>query len=151
MKKIKIFSLGLLLTVTSSCSDFLTELPDGSIPQDEAIQNLEDCSSAVIGIYSAFKSSALYSGYMTHLPDIQADLAYLSLSNTGTYADIYRWNINPTTSQITSVYSGLYSVIARCNFFMDYKDRVRETLTTEADIKTFEKRLGDVYFARVRV
>lgn len=148
MKKIKIFSLALIMAITTSCSDFLTELPNGSIPQDEAIKNLDDCSAAVIGIYSAFKSSALYSGYMTHLPDIQADMGYLTLSNTGTYADIYRWNIKPTTSQIMSVYSGLYSVISRCNFVMNYKDELYATLTTDAEKKVFEKRIGDVYFAR---
>ena len=148
MKKLKIFSLILLTAATTSCSDFLTEMPNGAIPQDDAIKTLDDCDAAIIGIYSTFKSSALYSGYMTQLPDIQADLAYLSLSNTGVFADIYRWNINPSTAQITSIYSALYQVISRCNFFFDYADRVRETLTTESEIKTFEKRIGDAYFAR---
>ena len=136
------------MAVSSSCSDFLTEMPNGSIPQDEAIKTLDDCRAAVVGIYSAFKSSALYSGYMTQLPDLQADMGYLSLSNTGVYADVYRWNINPSTSQIVSIYSGLYQIIARCNFFFDYTDRVRESLTSESDIQILERRMGDVYFAR---
>lgn len=112
------------------------------------MKTLDDCSEVVTGIYSAFKNGALYSGPLTILPDIQADMAYASSTNMGQYTAAYRWEIKPNDTDVESIYAGLYQIVARCNFFLDYKDQVYETLTKEEDKKTFEKRLGDVYFAR---
>lgn len=149
MKKINTLFLLLLLALSHfSCSGFLDEYPDSSIPEKEAMKTLKDCDAVVTGIYSAYKTSALYSGVLTQLPDIQADMAYASMTNTGQFTEIYRWDIKPTNSEIEGVYLGLYTIVARCNFFMDYKDQVWATLTTETDKETFKKRLGDVYFAR---
>ena len=73
MDKLKIYSLALLLVTCLSCSDFLDKHPDDAIPQEEALTNLKDCNDYVVGIYSAFKNSALYSGSLTLLPDLQTD------------------------------------------------------------------------------
>lgn len=149
MKKINIIFLFLFLALGgSSCSGFLDQYPDSAIPEEEAMKTLADCDAVVTGIYSAFKSSALYSGSMTLLPDIQADMAYASTTNTGQYADTYRWDIKPTNSEMESVYYGLYTIVSRCNFFLDYKDQVWGTLTTDKEKATFNKRLGEVHFAR---
>lgn len=131
-----------------SCSGFLDEYPDSSIPEKEAMKTLSDCDAVVTGIYSAFKNGALYSGSLTQLPDIQADMAYAAGTNTGQLTEVYRWDIKPTNVEMESVYYGLYTVVSRCNFFMDYKDQVWATLTKQSDKDVFNKRLGDVYFAR---
>lgn len=149
MKKINIIFLSLLLALGgSSCSGFLDQYPDSAIPEEDAMKTLADCDAVVTGIYSAFKSSALYSGPMTLLPDIQADMAYASTTNTGQYADTYRWEIKPTNAEMEAVYFGLYTIVSRCNFFLDYKDQVWGTLTTDQEKATFNKRLGEVHFAR---
>ena len=149
MKKIKIASLCFLFALgATSCSDFLDRYPDSAIPEKDAMKTLDDCSEVVTGIYSEFKNGALYSGPLTILPDIQADMAYASSTNMGQYTAAYRWEIKPNDTDVESIYAGLYKIVARCNFFLDYKDQVYETLTKEEDKKTFEKRLGDVYFAR---
>lgn len=148
MKKLKIrFLLLSLVFAATSCE--LDLAPDGSVPESEALRTLKDCDAWVIGVYSSFKNSALYSGSMTLLQDIQADQAYAALrTNSGIYTNFYQWNIKPTTSDIADVYNGLYTVVSRCNFFLDYKHQVEGTLTTKADKENFNKRLGEVYFAR---
>lgn len=148
MKQIKIlFLLMSLLFTTSSCDMDLA--PDSSVPEGEALKTLSDCDAWVVGIYSAFKNSALYSGSMTLLPDIQADMAYAALTtNTGFYTNFYQWNIKGTTDEVASVYNGLYTIVARCNFFFDYKEQVEANLTADADKTNFKKRLGEVCFAR---
>lgn len=148
MDKLKIYLLALTLLVSASCSNFLDKDPDSAIPDEEALTTLKDCDDYVVGIYSAFKNSALYSGALTILPDLQADFVYPVNGYTNTYGDIYRWEIRPTTSQMADVYSGLYLVVSRCNFFLDYKEDVELTLKTEEDKQAFEKRLGEVYVAR---
>ena len=146
MKKI-LFLLMSLMFVMTSCEMDLT--PDSAVPEHQALRTIDDCDAWVVGIYSAFKNSALYSGYMTLLPDIQADMAYAALkTNTGFYSNFYQWNIKSTTDEIAAVYNGLYTIVARCNFFMDYKAQVEANLKTEKEKQEFKKRLGDVYFAR---
>ena len=75
-----------LVFTTTSCDMDLT--PDSAVPEHEALRTIDDCDAWVVGIYSAFKNSALYSGYMTLLPDIQADMAYAALNtNNGFYTN----------------------------------------------------------------
>ena len=72
-----------LVFTTTSCDMDLT--PDSAVPEHEALRTIDDCDAWVVGIYSAFKNSALYSGYMTLLPDIQADMAYAALKNLSVF------------------------------------------------------------------
>lgn len=148
MRKLKILLLLPILAFTvSSCE--MNLVPDGSIPEKEALRTVKDCDAWVLGIYSAFKNDALYSGSMALLQDIQADMAYAALkTNSGIYTQFYQWNIKSTTSEIANVYNGLYMIVSRCNFFFDYKDQVEATLKTTADKDDFKKRVGEVYFAR---
>lgn len=148
MNKLKIYSWAVLLFTCFSCSDFLDKYPDSAIPQEEALTTLKDCDDYVVGIYSAFKNSALYSGYLTILPDLQTDLVYPVNGYGNVYADIYRWDIHATNVNIRDVFQGLYLVVARCNFFMDSREVVEASLKTDADWENYHKRLGEVYFAR---
>lgn len=113
------------------------------------MKTLDDCSEVVTGIYSAFKNGALYSGPLTILPDIQADMAYASSTNMGQYTAAYRWEIKPNDTDVESIYVGLYQIVARCNFFLDYKDQVYETLTKEED-KRLSKSVWVMYILPVR-
>ncbi len=134
-----------LMGTTSSCLD---KYPDNAIPQDKAINTLDEFDQAAIGLYSAFKSSALYSGYLTILPDIQCDLAYAVNGYTNTFGNIWRWDILSTNSEITAVYASLYDVIARANFMLEYAPRVELTLTNDDEWEQYNQICGEAYFAR---
>ena len=113
IKKIKTYIV--LAAVALSVSSCLDKYPENAIPSDQAIQTVNDVDQAVIGIYDAFKSSALYSGNLTLLPDIQTDLVYGVNGSTGIYGPIWRWNdILSNDKDIEKVYSALYTVIGRC-------------------------------------
>mgnify|MGYP000306783046 len=71
IKKIRNYIL--LAAVALSAASCLDKLPEDEVPFDNAIRSVSDVNQAVIGIYDAFKSSALYSGNLTLLPDLQAD------------------------------------------------------------------------------
>ena len=73
MQKIKIFLVALTAFAAVSCLD---KVPGSAIPQPEAMQTFDDAEQTVTGIYSLFKSSALYSGLLTILPDLQTDMVY---------------------------------------------------------------------------
>ena len=58
MQKIKIFLVALTAFAAVGCLD---KIPGSAIPQDQAMQTFDDAEQTVTGIYSLFKSSALYS------------------------------------------------------------------------------------------
>ena len=140
----------LLIIIAASLSvvSCLDQYPEDAIKEDNAITTLDEADQAVIGIYSDFKSGALYSGLLTLLPDIQADLVYAVDGFTNTYGNFWRWEILPTDTDVEAVYGALYSIIGSCNFFFDYNDRLRETLKSDQDFKQLESLEGEVYFAR---
>ena len=126
----------------------LEKFPEQAIPEEKALTTVEEANQYVLGVYADFKSSALYSGLLTLLPDIQADLVYAVDGYSNTYGDIWRWEILPTSNEITSVWAALYGVIGDCNFFFDYEPALRASLNSDEDIENLDELCGEVYFAR---
>ncbi len=146
MKNIKLFILlAFMAFCATSCLD---KYPEDAIEQDKAITNIDQADEAVIGIYSSLMGGALYSGYLTLLPDIQADLAYAINGYTNQFGSIWRWEINPTDPEIEAVYSSLYEVIGNSNFLLDNAAKLKTTLKSDSEIEYLEKLCGEAYFAR---
>ena len=118
------------------------------VPADKAITTVDEVDQAIIGIYASWLNGALYSGYLTLLPDIQADLAYAVNGYSNQFGNTWRWNILATEPEYESVYAGLYNVITRCNFMLDNVDRVRQTTTNDDDLDRLDQYCGEAYFAR---
>lgn len=131
-----------------SLSACLEKYPADAIPEDDAITTIDGANQFVIGIYADFKSSALYSGLLTLLPDIQSDLVYAVDGYSNTYGDVWRWEILATNEQITAVWATLYRVIGDCNFFFDYEPSLRESLRTDDDVDALNELCGEVHLAR---
>ena len=129
----------------SSC---LEKNPKDYIIDTEAMTSLNGAEQIVTGIYTAYMSSGLYSGYLTLVPDIQSDLVMAVEGNSNTYGEIYQWTFRPTSREIESIYAGLYTVIGRCNFYLDQVDALRATLQSDIDIMTLDQYTGEVYCAR---
>ena len=129
----------------ASCLD---KMPGDAIAESDGMKTFYDAEQTLTGIYSAYMSSALYSGYLTLLPDIQADLVHAVQGNSNTYGPIWEWDIRPTSSEIKGVYASLYTVIARCNFYLDQVDALRESLTDDDEITFLDYYTGEVYCAR---
>ena len=147
IKKIRNYIL--LAAVALSAASCLDKLPEDEVPFDNAIRSVSDVNQAVIGIYDAFKSSALYSGNLTLLPDLQADFVYAVNGYTNTYGNIWRWkDILATNTDIEAVYQALYAVTNRCTFMMERVDYVRKNTTVDADIEKLDQYCGEAYFAR---
>lgn len=147
MKKNLLYTF--LLALALSVSSCLDKYPENAILADDAITTIDEADQAVIGIYSSFLSGALYSGYLTLLPDIQTDLVYAVNGYTNTYGDIWRWNdILATNSQIESVYAALYTVIGRCNFLLDNAENMRKKMTDDDALDQLDVYCGEAYFAR---
>lgn len=146
IRKIKLYIT--LAAVALSATSCLDKYPEDAILEKNAMTTVEHANQVVIGIYAGFKSSALYSGYLTLLPDLQTDLAYAVNGYSNVYGDIWRWNILATNSNITSVYGQLYAIIGRCNFFLENVDRVEANTVDDSKLEKLDGYKGEVYFAR---
>lgn len=146
MKNIKTYLFGAaLMTLATSCLD---KEPTHAILADEAITNVSEANQAMIGIYADFKSSYLYSGNLTLLPDIQADLVYAVNGYSNVYGDVWRWNINATNSDIEAVYGSLYKVIGDCNFFFEEVAKWENNIEDDTAYEQLQGIKGEAYFAR---
>lgn len=143
MKALLVLVAGMMLL--TSCLD---KEPGSAIPQQEAMQSFSDAEQTMVGIYAQMKSSALWSGMLTLLPDIQTDLVYAVDGYTNTYGQIWQWDIRPTSSEIGSVYAALYSVISNCNFYLERVDQVRAGLVNDDQIATLDVYTGEIYAIR---
>lgn len=136
------------LVTASSCKDFLTQMPDDAIPEDQAMTNLDEATQVIYGVYSAFRNPALYTSGLTTIPDLQADYMYAVEGYGNVYGDIFDWSFKSEQGNMTNTYSALYNVIYRTDYFFHYLPKVEATLKTEADKLAIDKCIGDAYMAR---
>ena len=141
-------SVAMLAAISISATSCLDKYPNDGILADRAINTLDELDQAAIGLYASFLSGALYSGYLTLLPDIQCDMAYAVNGYTNIYGNVWRWDILATNSEITAVYASLYAAIANANFMLQYASRVEQTLVTDEEFEQFNQICGEAYFAR---
>ncbi len=144
--KIKIYTL--LIVAPLVCFSCLDKYPDDSILAEDALNTVDEIDQASYGLYSGFKSGALYSGYLALLPDIQADLVYAVNGYSNTYGNIWRWDILSTNEEVESVYAALYGIIARANFLLDKAEALLPKLIEDSDINVVELCQGEAYMAR---
>lgn len=137
-----------LIAAVIGLSSCLEKLPGDAIPEKEGMKTFSDAEQTLTGIYSAYMSSGLYSGYLTLLPDIQTDLVYAVQGNTNTFGEHWLWEYKPTNAEVEAVYSSLYRVIGRCNFFLDQVDELRSSMTDDENIQIIDYYTGEVHCAR---
>ena len=145
MKFVRVMVVAALALGLSSC---LEKTPGDYIPETESMKTLNGAEQVLTGIYTAYMSSGLYSGYLTLCPDVQSDLVYAVQGNSNTLGNIWQWDIRSTNSEVESVYAALYRVIGRCNFFLDQVAALRKSMTDDDSIETLDYYTGEVYCAR---
>lgn len=136
------------LAVLAAVPSCLEKYPGDAILEKDAMLTLSDAEQSLVGIYASFKDGALYSGYLTYLPDIQADLVYAVEGFSNTHGDIWQWNIRTTNEEIETVYASLYAIIGECNFFLERVGKLRSTLVDDSQIEALDSWTGEVYCAR---
>ena len=150
MKKIytNIMKAAAVIAVVFGAASCLDKMPTDAIGEEQGMKTFSDAEQTLTGIYSAYMSGALYSGYLTLLPDIQSDLVHAVQGNSNTYGTLWEWDIRPTSQEIKSIYGSLYTVIARCNFYLDKVNELREKITDDDNITYLDYYTGEVYCAR---
>lgn len=85
------------LLVLTACLD---KVPESAIPEQDALKSYQEAEQFLTGIYAEMMSGALWSGYLTLVPEIQADLVYAVDGYSNAYGNIWQWDIRPTNAEI---------------------------------------------------
>lgn len=125
MKTLKhIFVAFCIITIATSCEDFLNEEVPGSLPEEEFYQTDEDAELAVTGIYdmtSAHYFSSWNSLYM--VKTMLSDESNAGGSNNGDqkgYQDLDDFNIDSQNDKVEDSWKMLYFAIYRSNKAINY-------------------------------
>lgn len=144
----KLVTLAVVVGIATATTSCLDKLPESAIPTDEAMQTFDDAEQTLTGIYALLKSGALYSGYLTLLPDIQTDLVYAIDGYSNSYGSFWQWKIRSTNGEIESVYAALYNVISNCNFYLERIDDIVAAQTDDERISILQQYTGEVHTIR---
>lgn len=136
-----------LVLIVLSANSCLEKFP-GDAYEDKDWESIYDAEQELIGTYALMKSSALYSGYLTLLPDLQTDLAYAVEGFSNTYGDIWQWKLRSTTREIEAVYASLYTVIGQCNHYLAKYEKLRPELVSDSQIDALDSWTGEIYGIR---
>lgn len=144
MKKIlfSLFAAGLMLT---SCN--MDKDQPGTTLASESVQSVEDVALFRNNLYGQIR--ALTSGSYVVGTDMQTEYFVGLRGNGGRGSTWTQSNINPSTSEIVSPYSGCYGAIATCNFLLQKTNELIASGTlTDEDMIYINRYLGETYFMR---
>lgn len=119
MKKI-LFALLMVGALVTSCD--MDKKPYGSLDNDTAIQNLNDCRRFRNGLYASMRS--LTTGGYVNYPEIQMDIFQGVTTNGNRIGEFSNGNINSSTRDIATIWGNIYSVINSANFIINKMDEM---------------------------
>lgn len=115
MKYIKIFILVLVTMATFSCQEQLDLQPEQSLSTGEALADIAGMETALLGAYDALQNVNYYGREFVVIPEIEADLVYLSINNSNRFVLNYTYQFTPTNGDFTGMWNIAYSGILRAN------------------------------------
>lgn len=122
MKKLLYTFLGLGALLATSCSMDLE--PVGSIPDDKAFETINDVEYFRNGFYNRVR--ALSTGGYISYTEIQMDQFLGTAINGNRIGALNNGNVMSNDGDIESIWGGLYSGIADCNYFLEKAPKLVE-------------------------
>lgn len=133
------------LTTLFSCS--MDRMPEGSISDKESLITATDYEKFSIGLHSTMRT--ITSGDYVVLSDIQFDDFNAVLGNGNRRMEFYNGQVQPSTGEIASIYSGFYTMIAQANFLLDQAvEKLAAMDLYGTDSLMVERAAGQAYFFR---
>lgn len=152
MKSFKIFSLLLLAGVTvSSCSKSLDLKPIDQVVEENAFLDVPSLERGLLGAYQTFnqRTTTDYGAYGYHIwaSAVYSDEATMPTeNNTGRGAIPYRWQVDPSTTDVTNTWAAYYFGINRANRVLAAAEKI--TTNNAADEATKNKVMGEALALR---
>ena len=130
MKIFKTAIIGLLLSATMGCEDYLDLQPISEETSSNAYDTASQIEAALVGAYESFQSSEYYVWDNVLLQDVRSDNCYAGGDNPEIFQYDYI-DIAPTHSRLFTHWSNLYNSISKANLVIERVDGINDPLLTE--------------------
>ena len=120
--KIIPFLLILCLCLFSSCTKELDIDPAQSLSTSEALGDLPAMQIALNGAYNGLQGISHYGRDYLVVPEVSANLVYVSFTNSGRFTGIYDYNFTTRNGYVGGVWNSLYNTILRVNNILNNVD-----------------------------
>lgn len=146
MKKILYTFLGLGALLATSCN--MDHEPVGSIPDDKAFESITDVEYFRNGFYNRVRSLST-GGYISYT-EIQMDQFLGTAINGNRIGTLNNGQVMSNDGDIESIWAGLYSGIADCNYFLERAPKLVEEgkVVLEEDIQQLNHYVAESRFIR---
>lgn len=130
MKIFKTAIIGLLLSATMGCEDYLDLQPISEETSSNAYDTASQIEAALVGAYESFQSSEYYVWDNVLLQDVRSDNCYAGGDNPEIFQYDYI-DIAPTHSRLFTHWSNLYNAISKANLVIERVDGINDPLLSE--------------------
>lgn len=144
MKKI-FFAVLTFVALLTSCD--MDKKPYGSLDNDTAIRNLEDCRRYRNSLYTSMR--ALTCGGYVSYPEIQMDMFHGVITNGNRVGPFSNGNIISSSDDITDIWGGLYGVINSANFIINKMEEMESAgMFEDEELVELNRYVGEAKFVR---
>lgn len=135
MKKIKYILFIISALLLFSCNNQLELDPQESLATDEALSDINGMTTALNGVYNGLQTVSYYGRNYLVMPEIEADLVYLSIDNSNRFVTNYTLAWNQDNAEITAFWNIAYALILRCNNIINRIDELEGDQAAKDQIK----------------
>ena len=135
MKKINILFLAAMMLFGFACDDQLELEPAQSLSEAESLADIEGLQTALFGAYDGLQQVNYYGREFLVIPEIEANLVYLSINNSNRFVQNYIYQVTVFNGDITGMWNDAYEVILRVNNIINNIDAIEGDQATKNQIK----------------
>ena len=135
MKNLKLYLVVFISLTIFSCEDSLDLTPLQSLNTQEALADVDGLETALNGAYNALQSVNYYGREYMVLPEIEANLVYLTVNNSNRFTAAYQYGWTIANGDITAVWNTAYTTILRVNNVINTIDDIEGDQTRKNQLK----------------
>lgn len=118
-----------------ACADELELSPAQALSTDEALADLDGMQTALFGAYDGMQRVGYYGRNFLVIPEIEANLVYLTIANSNRFVSEYTYQWTPSNGNITGIWNLGYNTILRANNVINNIDEIEGEAGRKSQIK----------------
>jgi hypothetical protein len=132
--------IAVFVMVLPACKkDFLEKFPATSLSLEQALATETDLQTALMGTYAGLRAVDFFGRSTPVFGDVNADNAYVSLTNSGRYTNFNTYTFTVADGNILGMWRSAYTAILRAN------NIINSTLAPNTNIDQYK---GEAYAVR---
>ena len=138
--KYKWFMVVAIIMVLPACKkEFLDKLPPTALTPELALSSEADLQTALMGTYAGLRATDFFGRSTPVFGDLNADNAYVSLTNSGRYTNFNNYTFTVADGNIVGMWRAAYTAILRAN------NIINSTIASNTNVNQYK---GEAYAVR---